>query len=102
MDRKKQVEEIKALNLLLEDIRVDKVIYDSNGSALDVVTVNAVEPTVTNQLANILHEKGYRLASEVAAEIFAEIEKLFFKNGVFIHIQSYNELKNKYPEDEEK
>ena len=37
---------------------------------------------------------------EVAREIFEEIEELFFANGVFIHIQSYNELKKKYTEGE--
>ena len=37
---------------------------------------------------------------EIAREIFEEIESLFFKNGVFIHIQSYNELKKKYTEGE--
>ena len=37
--------------------------------------------------------------AEVAGEIFEEIEKLFFKNGVFIHIHSYNELKKKYTEE---
>ena len=37
---------------------------------------------------------------EIAREICEEIESLFFKNGVFIHIQSYNELKKKYTEGE--
>ncbi|MBR3965442.1 MAG: hypothetical protein IKJ91_11775 [Clostridia bacterium] len=40
--------------------------------------------------------------NNLAKEIFEEIEKLFFKNGVFIHIQSYNQLKKKYTEEGEK
>lgn len=31
-------------------------------------------------------------------KVFEEIERLFFKNGVFIHIRSYNKLKKKYTE----
>ena len=46
--------------------------------------------------AELLNAEGYRKSADVAREIFAEIEELFFKNGVFIHIQSYNELKKKY------
>lgn len=52
--------------------------------------------------AATMREKTLRLLenakTEAAREIFAEIEELFFKNGVFIHIQSYNKLKKKYTE----
>ena len=73
MNREKQIEEIKTLNLLLEDITVNKVLFTSDGEAIDVITVNAVEPTVTNQLANILINAGYRKASDVAREVIDNI-----------------------------
>ncbi|MBR2388267.1 MAG: hypothetical protein IKB02_05810 [Clostridia bacterium] len=68
------IEEIKTLNLLLEDITVDKVLFTSDGEAIDVITVSAVEPTATNQLANILYAKGYRKASDVARETVEAIK----------------------------
>lgn len=47
------------------------------------------------QLASIsLHEKGYRKASEVAREIFVEIEKT-----VFADMNFFKELKKKYTEE---
>ena len=65
MNREKQIEEIKALKLLLDDARVDMVRFNSHGEALDVITVPAVDSGVTNQLANILYNAGYRKQSEV-------------------------------------
>ncbi len=69
MNREQQIEEIKALNLLLEDITVDMVLFKRDGEAIDVITIPDVDGRVTNQLANILYAKGYRKASEVADEL---------------------------------
>ncbi len=83
MSREKQIEEIKALNLLLEDARVDKVLFNSDGEALDVITVPAVDGRVTNQLANILYNAGYRKQSEGEWEkrtfILFDSEKVCFR-----------------------
>lgn len=46
-----------------------------------------------------LHRKGYRLASEVAKEIFAEIEDVLNNIGYFDEID-FKALKKKYTEDE--
>lgn len=51
--------------------------------------------------AQYLYDKGYRKASDVAEEIFAEIEQIFFDNEVVINITRYNELKKKYTEEGE-
>lgn len=56
----KQIEEIKALNLLLKDITVDAVLFNSDGEVIDVIAVPAVDLRATNQLANILYNAGYR------------------------------------------
>ena len=50
----------------------------------------------TEKLADKYCAELQTAKTEVVREIFDEIEKLFFANGVFIHIQSYNELKKKY------
>ena len=110
MSRDKQIEEIKSLNLLLEDITVDKVLYTSDGKVVDTFKVPAVELNVTNQLANILYNAGYRKASDVAEEIFAEVKKALdisietehFKGSWFNmnkFMQSLAELKKKYTEE---
>ena len=83
MSRDKQIEEMAA------DIRFNMQIQPNP------------KEHPSHQLARLLVKDGYCKASDLAAEIFAEIEKLFFANGVFIHIQSYNELKKKYTEDTE-
>ena len=83
MNRDKQIEEIKKVL-----VRTCKRVR------------TAQEDYVQDRYAKALYNAGYRKASEVAEEIFAEIEKLFFANGVFIHIHSYNELKKKYTKQE--
>ena len=55
-----QIDEIKALNLLLEDAKVDMVLHNSDGEEIDAFKVHAVDGRVTNQLANILYDAGYR------------------------------------------
>lgn len=82
IDNSKQIEEMAA------DIRLNMQIQPNP------------KEHPSHQLARLLVKDGYRKASAVAREIFEEIEKLFFKNGVFIHIQNYNELKKKYTEEE--
>ena len=96
MSRDKQIEEIKALNLLLEDITVDKVLFTSDGEAIDVITVHAVEGSVTNQLANILYANGYRKASTVAREIFEEILLLYKDSCDADFEERFAELRKKY------
>ena len=64
MSREKQIEEIKALNLLLEDARVDMVLLNSDGDETGAFKVQAVRDDATNQLANILYKAGYRKQSE--------------------------------------
>ncbi len=99
MSRDKQIEEIKSLNLLLEDITVDKVLYTSDGEVVSTFKVPAVELKVTNYLANILYSKGYRKASDVAREIFEEIENKILANTSDISgckHRVFAELKKKY------
>ena len=57
--------------------------------------------------AEALYNAGYRLATEVAEEIFAEIEKRFmyrandaYKGDIFIDSVDFAELKKKYTEGE--
>lgn len=60
-------------------------------------TLRIVEELRAEVEATTKHSKD-TVKSEVAREIFAEVERLFFKNGVFIYIRSYNKLKKKYTE----
>ena len=69
MSKEKHIEEVKDLNLLLEDITVDKVLFNSDGEAIDVITVHAVDGDVTNILANILYNAGYRKQSKNTIEL---------------------------------
>ena len=103
MSRDKQIEEIKSLNLLLEDITVDKVLYTSDGEVVDAFKVPAVALDVTNQLANILYNAGYRKASNLAEEIFAEIKSIMadfpiygHTNTLIVNGNDFAELKKKY------
>lgn len=57
----------------------------------------------TKQFARLLYDAGYRKQSDVANEIFEEIEKILVRPEntygiVFYHCskQSYDKLKNKY------
>lgn len=54
--------------------------------------------------AEALYNAGYRKASEIAEEIFAEIEKICGTNGFhFIcTVEKFKELKKKYTESEKK
>ena len=60
---------------------------------------NSIPVDVSEALKQRAVEKA---KTEVAREIFEEIEGLFFKNGVFVHVHSYNELKKKYTEEAKK
>lgn len=57
---------------------------------------------VNAKALEIIYDKGYRKASDVAEEIFAEIEKCFFEELVgcteakLIDEESFAELKKKY------
>ena len=50
---------------------------------------------------NRLHRKGYRKASEVAREIFEEIERLTKNHGITYTQRVIAELKKKYTEGDE-
>jgi hypothetical protein len=65
--------------------------------AADVVPKNEISEMV-EKIVSTTDKVICEAKSEVAREIFEEIEDLFFKNGVFIHIPSYNKLKKKYTE----
>lgn len=95
-----------------EDCIHHKACYDVNGfpcradfahynSKADFVPKSEVDwNSIPVDVSEALKQRAVEKAkAEVAREIFEEIEKLFFRNGVFIHIHSYNELKKKYTED---
>lgn len=52
--------------------------------------------TVNYQRAVGLHSLGYRRASDVAREIFAEIEEAIFAHGTKYAMKRLEELKKKY------
>lgn len=60
------------------------------------LTKNISKKQLAEEKAKAIAEHEQYIKTEYAREIFEEIEKLFFKNGVFVHIHSYNELKKKY------
>ena len=96
MNRDKQIEEMG------EYIAEVTTIECAHKSCEDCKWLGSAKPEKADctdyLIAEALYNADYRKASEIAREIFEEIERLFFKNGVFIHIQSYNELKKKYTE----
>ena len=67
----------------------------------EVVRITTILNSYALQYGTVVDKQKVidKAKAKVAREIFEEIEKLFFKNGVFIHIHSYNELKKKYAED---
>lgn len=74
-----------------------------NAPTADVVTKSEAESLTLELNAMRGAANSYKMHyNNLAKEIFEEVEKLFFKNGVFIHIQSYNQLKKKYTEEGEK
>ena len=57
------------------------------------------EPCYWECMANAIINNGYRKASDVAREIFEEIEQNVFVphfNGYFVRTKAYAELKKKY------
>jgi hypothetical protein len=82
MDREKQIEEMaKVLHERCREISEDTE---------SLAKLEAQGKTMPDDFAEALHNAGYRKASEVAEEIFAEIEEIrlrqirkseFFRNG---------------------
>jgi hypothetical protein len=59
---------------------------------------------LSRALASLLYDKGYRKASEVAKDLFADIDKLVENNEVYFHQtdemrEEFAKLKKKYTED---
>ena len=95
MSRDKQIEEIKAI--ILEDC----------GSDCENCEFHNMRVCYDNYIANRLYNAGYRKSTEVAEEIFAEIEKILKTSEKYLYCNpslSYvyeviAELKKKYTEE---
>lgn len=92
MSRDKQIEEIKAI--ILEDC----------GSDCENCEFHNMGVCYDNYIANRLYNAGYRKSTDVAEEIFAEIDKLLAvdRNGeATFDVRDLAELKKKYVKSEE-
>ena len=100
MSRDKQIEEI-----------YNDLCDAPTGSVNSDFTIGTLQESHTNLfikiLAGHLYSKGYRKTSDVAEEIFAEIEskKIFLKDlagniGIVVRLKDIAELKKKYTESE--
>ena len=92
MSRNKQIEEMA--KVLCEDCAKDVApcVLNRTGRRCDAVM----------EQAEALYNAGYRKASEVAEEIFGEIEELIKPNGAYLWRWDLNrlaELKKKYTEE---
>lgn len=87
MSRGKQIEEI---DVMANDIAM---------TCPDLVNDGCGRRSCVECLANGMSDLGYRKASEVAREIFAEIEEVLNNLGYFDELD-FNELKKKYTEGE--
>lgn len=67
--------------------------------ALDIMNISSLPLELSGALAIDLYEKGYRKASDVAREIFAELESKFLPK-IFAYNSGgrevFKELKKKY------
>lgn len=99
MSKEKQIEE-----MALTD--VDILANDINQHCPDLAENYCGGTTCLSCLAHALTDKGYRKASEVAEEIFADIEALLYQNATMqiatstLHCR-IAELKKKYTEEGE-
>jgi hypothetical protein len=80
IEKNKAIEEMAELERLLRIRRMD---IEKQGC--DIWALIKKTESEEQSIANYLIGQGYRKASEVAREIFEEIEKLFFNN----HIESF-------------
>ena len=99
MDKEKQIEEMAVDLCLLDDCK-------------HLPQEECDLTTCVHCMAEILYEKGYRKSSEVAREIFEEIEKLIYSKcfsiradrdvtGLIMDGEQFAELKKKYTESED-
>ena len=113
-NEEKQIEEIKQL---ARDIFEPREAIDGIDLAFAAVHGADRDDTHFMRIATHLYGKSYRKASDVAREIFAEIEKVFrlhteggyYLNGVWFHerldidtVDAIAELKKKYESEENK
>jgi hypothetical protein len=114
------IDAYKLIDILRDrEVKAAGVYGDLGGAVMGCIRLVEIQPTADvapkSEVEHLRHKydlavaereanvKGFteelsKAKAEVAREIFEEIEDLFFKNGVFIHIPSYNELKKKYTE----
>jgi hypothetical protein len=88
MTKDKQIEE-------MEFSDVDILANDINQHCADLAETYCGDTNCLTCLAHALTEKGYRKASDVAREIFAEIEDVLNNIGYFDEID-FNALQKKY------
>jgi hypothetical protein len=69
MSRDKQIEEMNELD------EIAKILYEANGDSYDTTYQHDCEI-----LAEVIYNAGYRKSTDVAEEIFAEIEDAMFNN----------------------
>lgn len=97
------IDAVKTAEIISEKLNVplgDLVDIFAEIPTADVVPKSEAESLTLELNAMRGAANSYKMHyNNLAKEIFEEIEKLFFKNGVFIHIQSYNQLKKKYKEE---
>lgn len=65
--------------------------------AADIYSLFSSRP-MSRALASLLYRKNWRKQSEIAKEIFNEIDNVIYSDGCrsFIRINCYEELKKKY------
>lgn len=93
MNRDKQIEEIKQL---AKDIFAPKVALDGIDLAFASVHGADMEDSHFMRIAKHLYAKGYRKASDVAREVFEEIEKQLAR---YSHLHRYAEEAHKVTEE---